>query len=612
MTITTASPRRIAWPPLSTWLILFAGLTLSLWAWWFTHQAVVRQVEVLFESRSDRIAAAARDRMLAYEQVLRGGVALFLASDDVTREDWHHYVSELRVDRYYPGIQGLGFAIRLTPDQVVPHEATVRAEGFLDYRVWPEDERAEYTAIAYLEPMDWRNQRALGYDMYSEAVRREAMSRARDQGAAAVSGRVTLVQETDADIQAGFLMYLPLYRTQAIPDDIEARRQALVGYVYSPFRAADLMAGLLATDYPHIRLRIFDGHDTSTDALLFDSGDDGTTFDQTDGMQRTLEITTGGRPWTLAFEALPAFNRQIDHSKPLIMLLGGTSISLLIFAIAWSLGTSARRAIALARSEAEVMALNAELEQRVRARTAQLEASNRELESFSYSVSHDLRTPLRAIDGFSRLLEEELGPRLDPESARLLQVVRDNSQRMGVLIDDLLTFSRLGRTSLQTRKVDMAALANAAYRELAQGNDVSKVALDIGPLPTSEGDPTMLRQVWINLLSNALKFSSGRDLPRITISGNENAGELHYCIQDNGVGFDMRYVDKIFGVFQRLHAADEYPGTGVGLAIVHRVVTRHGGRVWAESVLEEGATLHFTLPLATVTERITSSSPDEG
>ncbi len=243
------------------------------------------------------------------------------------------------------------------------------------------------------------------------------------------------------------------------------------------------------------------------------------------------------------------------------------------------------------RTAEQIDFLNANLQRH----TLELEATNKELESFSYSVSHDLRTPLRAVDGYARMLEEDYGPRLDDEGRRLLAVVREASGRMGRLIDDLLDFSRLGRRELARQRVDMNALAPEVAGELAHG---SKALIERAPLPFAQADRAMMRQVWVNLIGNALKYSSKRDAPRIEIGGREDAGENVYWVRDNGIGFDMRYADKLFGVFQRLHRQEDFPGTGVGLAIVQRVVTRHGGRVWAEGRPGEGACFYFSFRAA--------------
>jgi signal transduction histidine kinase len=235
----------------------------------------------------------------------------------------------------------------------------------------------------------------------------------------------------------------------------------------------------------------------------------------------------------------------------------------------------------------------ADLEQTVELRTEALQAANKELESFSYSVSHDLRAPLRAVDGYARMLEEDYAASLDEEGRRLLSVVRASSQRMGRLIDDLLAFSRLGRQQPARQPVDMRGLAEEVVTELRNG---SQAAIDLGDLPGARVDRALMRQVWANLIANALKYSGKRADARIEIGGRRQDGETVYWVRDNGVGFDMRYAEKLFGVFQRLHRADEFDGTGVGLAIVQRVVARHGGRVWAQAKPGEGACFHFSLP----------------
>jgi light-regulated signal transduction histidine kinase (bacteriophytochrome) len=243
-------------------------------------------------------------------------------------------------------------------------------------------------------------------------------------------------------------------------------------------------------------------------------------------------------------------------------------------------------------AEQAIRQLNTDLERKA----GQLEVANRELEAFSYSVSHDLRAPLRAIDGYTRILVEDYEEKLDAEGRRICGVISAEARRMGQLIDDLLAFSRLGRKEMFASRIDMNALAESVFAELVQPPDRERIDFQLSKLPAARGDLALIHQVWVNLLSNAIKFTSKKDRPVIEIKGKQTREENIYLVRDNGAGFDMEYAGKLFGVFQRLHGESEFEGTGVGLAIVQRIIRRHGGRVWAEGAVEKGATFYFSLP----------------
>ncbi len=333
-------------------LILLASLAFTLLAWQYSLQAEESAARSRFDFRVQDIKANIRTRMLAYEQVLRGGVGVFSASAaPVSRQQWRTYVESLKINLSHPGIQGIGYASQLVPAEKQAYIRRVRAEGFPDYNIFPQGERDEYTAITFLEPFDRRNQRAFGYDMYSEPVRRAAIERARDSGETSVSGKVTLKQEGGSDVQAGFLMYLPLYRKGAPIDTVAQRRSAFLGVVYSPFRMRDLMAGILGRDAPDLDLEIFDGGEMSSASLMYDADSimrsDGV---MPSGFSNRTSLQINGHVWTLHLSSLPEFDATIDRQKPLLVLLGGVVTSLLLFAIVWSFASTRARALSLAHS----------------------------------------------------------------------------------------------------------------------------------------------------------------------------------------------------------------------------------------------------------------------
>jgi len=246
--------------------------------------------------------------------------------------------------------------------------------------------------------------------------------------------------------------------------------------------------------------------------------------------------------------------------------------------------------------ELEILQFHTQLEQLVADRTAQLEAANHELEAFSYSVSHDLRAPLRHMSGFVELLSERDRDRLDDKGLHYLQVIADSVRQMGVLIDDLLQFSRVGRAEMRFTDVDMAELLEEARAPLTEDLADRVIEWDIGEIPHVRGDRASLKLVWANLLGNAVKYTRTREVAHIQVGSRESPDGAEFFVRDDGVGFDMAYAGKLFGVFQRLHSAEEFEGTGIGLANVSRVVSRHGGRVWADAKVDEGATFSFLIP----------------
>ncbi|MCK0507884.1 CHASE domain-containing protein [Aromatoleum anaerobium] len=336
-----------------TMTLLAAALAaLATWVVWVRQsEEYQRDIAGQFESEAAEIAVRIDERFLAYRLVLRGGRGLFEVTDAVDRRTWREYVRTLKLGEDIPGVQGLGFALWLEPGELASHIDALRAEGFDAYRVWPEGPRGGYSSIVMLEPLDWRNQRALGYDMYSEPVRREAMDRALRTGSAALSGKTTLVQETTADVQAGVLIYTPVFVRGMPTTSEDERRRALHGWVYMPFRMTDLMQGMLGPHSEGVRLRVFD-QDERPQSLLYDSHP-GRVADEQPEFASVKHLTLAGRTWLVRFEALPGYASRFDVRGAELAAIG--MVGLLFVMTTWFFALTRERARALARTTASLL-----------------------------------------------------------------------------------------------------------------------------------------------------------------------------------------------------------------------------------------------------------------
>lgn len=561
---------------------------------WLAHSLVEDLELQRFDQQADRIEQAIRDRMAAYEQVLRGGQGLFASGLPISRQAFRRYVAQLALSTHYPGIQGVGYAVMLQPDRVNAFEARLRQEGFAEFSVHPSGERSVYSAIEYLEPFDWRNRRAFGFDMYSEPTRREAMQRAIDTGTSALSGRVVLVQETGNDTQAGFLMYLPVYRNGDNPSTAEERREQIQGFVYSPFRAADLMRGIVGVR-PQVDFAVFDGPDAAVEHLLyrsFDAPSDGTR--RSDHQERRL-IDVAGRTWHLQLNSSAQIRSIVESNLSAAVLIGGLLLSALLYLLVDSMANGRVKAQRLAdamtmdlrRSEAEKSRLNDELHR-----------SNAELEQFAHVASHDLQTPLRTVGSYTQLLLRRLGDNSDPDIQEFGAFIVSGVHRMQALIQDLLEYARLDGESGPKRAVPLQQLVERCAQDLEADISDAGIELEIGPLPVVLGDPGQLERVFSNLLSNAVKY---RNAPRPKIEVRAKTGK-NACTQievrDNGIGIGADESPKLFKMFSRLHDQSQYPGTGMGLAICKRIISQHQGEIWVEPNPGGGSRFCLTLPLA--------------
>lgn len=582
----------------TAWVILVISLIFTAAAWHISNHFVQERAADRFAFQSADLRQGIAKRMLEYELMLRGATALFAASRDVTRSEWRTYVEHLEIDRYFPGVQGIGFAEVIPSSARMAHTARIQAEGFPEYALYPEGERDAYTSIVYLEPFSGRNLRAFGYDMFSEPVRRQAMERARDSGEPALSGMVTLVQENGIDLQRGFLMYLPVYRSGMPIDDREQRRAALTGYVYSPFRIRDLLRGILGPRISDIDFEIYDSDTPSPDTLLYASPEPlsllsrGTEPNPVAFSNRDT-LMVAGRIWTLAVYAGPGYVTAADSNQSTLIAFGGILIDLLLFFIIASISRQQQQALALARlMTTEVRQSQAQLADKACA----LEQTNRDLERFTEVLAHHIQEPVRMQYVFAQRLERMVPETLPEDARRSLEYVQKGALRLRILIHDVLLYLALKPVPLSAAHGSAQVACAAACKRLESKIAASGAVIACDPLPRVRLSEARLADVFTALLDNALKYHHPERKPLIRIAAHLQTDHILFTITDNGIGIGEAFRTRVFGVFERLFPEHRHPGTGIGLAMVKRILDQAGGSVWLEDGSEGGLRVCFLLP----------------
>lgn len=578
------------------YLVLLIALILTLLAWRYVSLDVEQQSQVRFQETTSATQDSVDQITTSYIDAMFGARALFQSSQSVERDEWTEYVAGIDPGGRLKGFQALGYSEYVTPGEREQFVERTRREGLPDLSPGVESgsERPAYFPVRYVGPSNEANNSMLSEDLYADSAHRSAMNRARDTGSPQATRMIYVLADSDDSTSAdlalnpGFAVYLPVYRKGEDTGTAAQRRSALDGFVVGTFRMSGLLEGVFGETFdPGIDLEVYDGENVAESRLLYD--EDGVKR-ATDPRQDSLftersGLDIAGREWTLYFSTLEGFEENTQSNLPVFVLLSGVAVSFLLFGITWLLIRS--------RTRAE------RVSERLEDANQRLEGTNKELEAFSYSVSHDLRAPLRTIDGFSRILLEDYERSLDEEGRDYLGRVRNASRHMDHLIDDLLNLSRVTRSPLRRARVDLSSLAAGAAHELREADPDREAEFIIEEDVTDWGDDGLLLVVLKNLLGNAWKFTRKEPISRIEFgvrkSGSDHAGRPVYYVRDNGAGFDMTYAGKLFGAFQRLHGTQEFEGTGIGLATVQRIVHRHGGRVWAEGEVGEGATFYFTL-----------------
>ncbi|HEX5973237.1 MAG TPA: CHASE domain-containing protein [Gemmatimonadaceae bacterium] len=599
------------------WFVLGISLAVTAVATWAALATVHGRIHARFTSAVQSTRDRIEGRLDTYVALLQATAGLFAASRDVRRDEFHAYAARLRVRERYPGIQGIGYSQHVTPAGIPALERRMHAQGEGSFHVWPESERGDYHAILYLEPLDRRNEAALGYDMFTDTTRREAMIRARDAGAPAMSGHVQLVQEIDQGKQAGFLIYVPVYRGGDVPATVEARRAELDGFVYAPFRADDLFQGIFGSEAePRVSFRLYDGPQPSAAALLHDSDMDWrsrpdgelSSLTPLDARTDTIPMRTAGRQWTLVFTPTTGLLDSAGRGMVPLVAAAGAMVSLLLFLLARSHVRDREREWRATRETAA-------LASQVQARNAELAAANRLKSEFLATMSHEIRTPLNAIIGYTEIIEMGLSGPVTPEQSAQLSRIASSGKHLLGLVDDILDLSRIEANRLSVSQVParVETVMDAALgflRPQATAQHIALVSSSGDPEDCYVGDEQRVQQILVNLLANAVKFTpaggqvtlrSGRaaELPAGT-DAPASGPWIWFTVEDTGVGITPELQQRIFQPFVQGDSGytRTHGGAGLGLTISRRLARLMGGELTMESAQGEGSRFTLWLPAA--------------
>ena len=610
MTGLTAEVRRLAADSRSVaalLVILVALLFSTVFAWHVVKDYSTNKVGERFELEADYLVELIEVRFNTYEQVLRGGVGLFHSSEEVSREEWRTYIDVLSLDDYFPGFLAVGYSEWIGGEENIPQlEERMLLEGFEDFSVVPrEPARESYTSIVYIEPFTERNRNAVGYDMFANEVRRAAMQSTIDTGRAALSGKVELLQENFIDRQPGLLLYLPVYATENQPKNVRKRRNQLVGFVYSAFRAGDLMEGLLRNEIYSIGFKVYDQTAESEESLLYDGHKAMGMADLSETAKYTTsrELTVAGRQWTIQVTSTPEFEFTYRTNTAAAVLSIGILLSLLIGSISWMLFSAHRRVKTRTIELHAIENVNNQLKEATRiAQSANLAKS-----SFLAAMSHEIRTPMNGVVGMVEVL---INDSPHTQQATSLQIVLDSATSLLSIIDDILDFSKIeaGYLKLENNDELLADIFESVVRSivpLALGKNVN-VSLYVDPaLPASISvDAVRLRQILNNLLGNAIKFSGsivgsqGKVEVRVALC-EDDSNRMTLAVIDDGIGIEAGAIEQIFDHFVQAESSTtrRFGGSGLGLAICKRLILLMNGDISVASEPGKGSVFTVTLPL---------------
>ncbi len=569
------------------YLVLAISIILTLGATLLFYQNAQSRDYIRFNNSVGRVQSTIENRLNLYIALLKSGRGFVESTEHLNRQNFANYVKSLELEKNYAGVLGMGFNKVVLPDEREALTRQMKAEGFADFKIFPEGEREIYQTITYLEPLDERNRKAIGFDMLTEENRKQALARSRDLAAETLTAKVFLIQETEPDKQAGFLIYLPIYKGGQVPPTIQERRQNLSGYIYSPFRAEDFLRAIKG-ETSEVAIRIYDG-ELKPENLLVQSGyDNASSFDsQKDKSLYTKSILeVAGRRWIIEYIPLPAFAEQSNLTWIPLIFTVGVIFSFLVFGVTYAEAASRAK---LQNTAAELFELEAQkqtlLEKEQRARLV-AEQANTTKDEFISVVSHELRTPLNAIAGWTKILKTE---NLSDNTKDLaLKKIENNLRSQTKLVEELLDYSQIvsGRINLDAKPFDFSGIFESSFHEMepkAHGKDIILVKNNHLNGQQIIGDREKIKIVILNLLSNAIKFTPAGG--KVEVEVEEKNERIEMTIKDTGRGISKDFLPHIFDRFRQDDASTTrfYGGLGLGLAISEHIVKLHNGSIEAHS-----------------------------
>jgi signal transduction histidine kinase len=567
-------------------LILFAlGIIITIFITHFIYTDLKEEIEMEFEFNCKELKAKIDARLKAHSQLLRSGVAFFASSDSVTREEWKNYNINSKFSKNLPGIQGIGYAMIIPKNNLANHIRKMRDSGFPDYNVYPKGDREIYTSIIYLEPFSGTNIAAIGFDMYSESVRRKAMEIARDSDIASLSGKVYLVQETGKNKQAGTLMYVPVYNNHMPVNTVEERRKAIKGWVYSPYRMDDLMnqvLGIYGTENKkHINLKICDNNIPSDEDLLYETNIKYINPNHQPNLFYQIQLNFHGKIWNLVFAQhnpeLSVLNDQV-----IIFFISGIIISVLLLAFSLMFFKTRLRV-------KQIDLLNKELQK-----------LNIDKDRFISVLAHDLRNPFNTLIGFSDLLVRNIKKYDQDQIVYKATTIHKTAKQTFQLLNELLIWARSqsGKLTFEPNQLNLFEIVNETLESTEIQAESKDITIKYSALDNIEiyADTNMLKTIIRNLVSNAIKFTNQGG--NIEIYAERGTSEVLIRVSDNGIGIRAEVIDSIFNFTdnQSTSGTNLERGTGWGLKLCKEFVEKHGGKIWVESQTGKGSDFFFTIP----------------